>query len=100
MGVVIEICVKYPGGPTRNKGTDIHANTNTNVSGLLSYSFFSPHLNFDCCVYIYVVLHTVLLCIAQPVQMYGYRLRLRHAYYAVNTPRIPNRSMHDINMCI
>jgi hypothetical protein len=23
MGVVIEICVKYPGGPTRNKGTDI-----------------------------------------------------------------------------
>jgi hypothetical protein len=24
MGVVIEICVKYPGGPTRNKGTDIY----------------------------------------------------------------------------
>jgi hypothetical protein len=24
MGVVIETCVKYPGGPTRNKGTDIH----------------------------------------------------------------------------
>jgi hypothetical protein len=23
MGVIIEICVKYPGGPTRNKGTDI-----------------------------------------------------------------------------
>jgi hypothetical protein len=23
MGVVIEICVKYPRGPTRNKGTDI-----------------------------------------------------------------------------
>jgi hypothetical protein len=23
MGVVIEICVKYPGSPTRNKGTDI-----------------------------------------------------------------------------
>jgi hypothetical protein len=21
--VVIEICVKYPGGPTRNRGTDI-----------------------------------------------------------------------------
>jgi hypothetical protein len=24
MGVVIEICVKYPGGPTRNKGTDVY----------------------------------------------------------------------------
>jgi hypothetical protein len=23
MGVVIEICVKYPGGRTRNKGTDV-----------------------------------------------------------------------------
>ena len=23
MGAVIEICVKYPGGSTRNKGTDI-----------------------------------------------------------------------------
>jgi hypothetical protein len=23
MGVVIEICVKYPGGPTRIKGTDM-----------------------------------------------------------------------------
>jgi hypothetical protein len=23
MGVVIEICVKHPGGPTRNRGTDI-----------------------------------------------------------------------------
>ena len=23
MGVVIETCTKYPGGPTRNKGTDI-----------------------------------------------------------------------------
>jgi hypothetical protein len=22
MGVVIEICIKYPGGPTRNKGTE------------------------------------------------------------------------------
>jgi hypothetical protein len=25
MGMVIEICVKYPGGPTRKTGTDIHA---------------------------------------------------------------------------
>jgi hypothetical protein len=24
MGVVIEICVKYPGGPTRMKVTDLH----------------------------------------------------------------------------
>jgi hypothetical protein len=24
MGVVIETCVKYPGGPTRNKGADIY----------------------------------------------------------------------------
>jgi hypothetical protein len=24
MGVVIEICIKYPGGPTRIKGTNIH----------------------------------------------------------------------------
>ena len=23
MGVVIEMCIKYPGGPTRIKGTDI-----------------------------------------------------------------------------
>jgi hypothetical protein len=25
MGVVIEICVKYPGGPTRIKGTECQA---------------------------------------------------------------------------
>ena len=24
MGVVIEICIKYPGGPTRMTGTDIY----------------------------------------------------------------------------
>jgi hypothetical protein len=24
MGVVIEICAKYPGGPTRMRGTDIY----------------------------------------------------------------------------
>ena len=24
MGVVIKICVKYPGGPTRIRGTDVH----------------------------------------------------------------------------
>jgi hypothetical protein len=24
MGVVIEICAKYPGGPTRNRRTDIY----------------------------------------------------------------------------
>jgi hypothetical protein len=24
MGVVIEMCVKHPGGPTRIKGTDIY----------------------------------------------------------------------------
>jgi hypothetical protein len=23
MGVVIEICIKYPGGPTRMRGTDV-----------------------------------------------------------------------------
>ena len=23
MGMVIEICAKYPGGPTRNRGTDM-----------------------------------------------------------------------------
>jgi hypothetical protein len=23
MGVVIEICIKYPGGPTRNTGADV-----------------------------------------------------------------------------
>ena len=34
MGVVIEICVKHPGGPPRIKGTDLHSSTVPSCSSL------------------------------------------------------------------
>jgi hypothetical protein len=33
MGVVIEICIKYPGGPTRIKGTDMHTCATAKLEG-------------------------------------------------------------------
>ena len=34
MGVVIEICIKYPGGRTRIRGTDIRAGLAMSENGL------------------------------------------------------------------
>ena len=36
MGVVIEICVKYPGGPTRIRGTDISDRINSSRTWLFT----------------------------------------------------------------
>jgi hypothetical protein len=34
MGVVIETCIKYPGGPTRNRGTDMRSALGVELIGI------------------------------------------------------------------
>jgi hypothetical protein len=49
MDVVIEICVKYPGGPTRIKGTDIHT-----WRALLLYIYIYIFIYLYIFIYIYI----------------------------------------------
>jgi hypothetical protein len=39
MGVVIEICIKYPGGRTRNRGTDMRG---VCTGGGIMYNIYQP----------------------------------------------------------
>jgi hypothetical protein len=47
--IVIEICAKYPGGPTRNRGTDIIQYDTTHATKIKSCAINTRYYTYAVC---------------------------------------------------